>query len=406
MNSSGIVELVSELAAVEVAGADVECCTQVLHDLSRVIAWAEATKIAVAQRLAPLAVDSPAIFPEDVVAKATRVSLGQGMQSFKRAAAIEALPQFGVALADGAVSAAHVDVIASAIGKLDATERDSFAKRGDFLSEIAARSTPGEFARTVRTEAMRCQRGDGLERLQRQKKATYLKTWIDQASGMFCLHGEYDPETGARIHARLTQTIEKLFHDKTPDNAPTDPIDKQHHLRAIALIALIDGTGAKPGNVDMTILIDATTLFSGKHPDTIIDFDLPIDLPLDTIRRMTCNAEITPIIIGTDGVRLHLGDTTRLANRDQRRALRTMYRGCAIPGCSVTWDHIVIHHVTYFTRDHGPTDIENLLPLCTKHHHCAHEGGWQLHLATDRTLTITLPDGTTQCHSPPKALAA
>ncbi len=406
MKSSEIVELVRELTAVDVAGTDVECCTRVLHDLSRVIAWAEATKIAVAQRLARLAVDSPAIFPEDVVAKATRVSLGQGMQSFKRAAAIEALPQFGVALADGSVSAAHVDVIASAIDKLDTAERDSFARRGDFLAGIAARSTPGEFARTVRTEAMRCQRGDGLDVLRRQKKATYLKTWIDKVTGMWCLHGEYDPETGARIHARLTQTIEKLFHDSNPDTAPTDPIDKQHHLRALALIALIDGQGAKPGGTDITVLIDATTLFSGKHPGTIIDFDLPIDLPLDTIRRMTCNAEITPIIIGTDGVRLHLGDTTRLANRDQRRALRTMYRGCAIPGCSVTWDHIVIHHVTYFTRNHGPTNIENLLPLCTKHHHYAHEGGWQLHLATDRTLTITLPDGTTQCHSPPKALAA
>ncbi len=406
MTSSEIVALVRELTSVEVAGGDVECCTRVLHDLSRLIAWAEARKITVASRLSELAVASPAIFSEHVVATATRVSLGQAMQPFTRGSAITVMPSLGEALADGAVSAAHVDVIAHAVTKLDRDELDRFAGRGQILTEIAQRSTPGEFAQTVRTEVLRGQRGNGLEVLRRQKKATYLKTWVDNVTGMWCLHGELDPETGTRLHTRITRTIEKLFHDTTPDTTPTDPIDKQHHLRALALVALIDGTGTKPGQVDMTILIDATTLITGKHPETVIDFDLPIDLPIDTIQRMACDAEITPIIIGADGVHLHLGNTTRLANRDQRRVLRAMYRGCAIPGCSTTWDHVVIHHVKYFTRDRGPTDIENLLPLCSKHHHYAHEGGWQLTMSADRTLTITHPNGTTQCHDPPKTLAA
>jgi predicted restriction endonuclease len=64
-----------------------------------------------------------------------------------------------------------------------------------------------------------------------------------------------------------------------------------------------------------------------------------------------------------------------------------------------------MHHVKYFEHG-GPTDIDNLLPLCSKHHHCAHEGGWRIQLSSNRTLTINLPDGTTMCHGPPKALAA
>jgi Domain of unknown function (DUF222) len=405
MKTSGIVELVGKLTDVNVPTADVECCRQVLHDLTRVIAWAEAGKIETAQRLAQLAVESPAILPEDVVAKATRVSLGHGMQPFKRAAAIESMPSFGTALADGDVSAAHVDVVAGVLGKLEGVERERFEEREGFLAGVAQRTTPGEFARTVRTEMLRCQRGDGLDVLQRQKKATFLKTWVDLTSGMWCLRGEFDPETGARISGRLTRTIEKLFHDAVPDTAPADPVDKQHHLRALALVAVIEGTGAKAGGVDISILIDATTLISGKHPGSVIEFDLPIDLSIDTIRRMACDADITPIIVGADGVHLHLGDTTRLANREQRRALRAMYRGCAVPGCCVAWDYVTIHHLKYFSRK-GPTDIENLLPLCTKHHHYAHEGGWQLSLSADRTLTITYPDGTTKCHGPPQALAA
>jgi hypothetical protein len=309
-------------------------------------------------------------------------------------------------LAQGSVSVAHIDVVANAVTKLQPVERERFAERGPFLAEAAQRSTPGEFARTVRTELLRCQRGDGLDVLRRQNQATYLKTWFDQITGMWCLHGEYDPETGARLHARLTRTIEKLFHDTTPDTAPSDPTDKQHHLRALALAALTDNNGAKPGGIDITILIDAVTLVDGPHDHSVIDYGLPIDLPIDTIRRMACDADITPIIVGADGVKLHLGNTTRLANRDQRRALRAMYRGCAVPDCSVTWDHIIIHHLKYFTRDRGPTDIENLLPLCSKHHHHAHDRRWTFSLTPDRTLTITHPDGTTQCHDPPQALAA
>ena len=42
----------------------------------------------------------------------------------------------------------------------------------------------------------------------------------------------------------------------------------------------------------------------------------------------------------------------------------------------------------------GRTDLDNLIPLCTEHHHLVHEGGWSLELHDDRTITLTRPDGT------------
>ena len=405
MSSEDILELVEWLGGIDVACADPESCTEVLQGLSRLIAWSESTKVAVAKRLAVIAAESPAICPEHLVATATRVSLGQALEPFKRAIALDAFPQFGEALECGEVSAAHDDVLVSAVGKLDIQERERFETRGDFLADVARHTTPGEFARTVRAELLRSRQGDGLERLRQQKQATYLKSWVDQTSGMWCINGEFDPETGVGLHNRLTATVERLFHDTTPETAPRDPLAKQHHLRALALVALVDGSGGKSNGVDMSILIDATTLMHGVHDCSVIDCGLPIDLPIDTIRRMACIADITPIIVGADGVKLYLGNATRLATPEQRRALRAMYRTCAVPGCCVAWDNVVIHHIKYY-RNRGPTDIDNLLPLCVKHHHCAHEGGWQFNLAVDRNLTITLPDGTVSCHSPPTAFAA
>ena len=163
-----------------------------------------------------------------------RVSLGQAMQPFKRAGAIESMPSFGDALAEGAVSVGHVDVIATALDKLDGDERTQFAERGDFLAEVAERSTPGEFARTVRPRCFVHNAATGSTCCDASRRRPLLKTWVDQASGMWCLHGEFDPETGSGSTHGSTRTIEKLFHDTTPDTAPQDPLDKQHHLRALA----------------------------------------------------------------------------------------------------------------------------------------------------------------------------
>ena len=52
------------------------------------------------------------------------------------------------------------------------------------------------------------------------------------------------------------------------------------------------------------------------------------------------------------------------------------------------------------------TDVDNLIPICNRHHHLVHEGGWQLHLAPDHTLTITQPGGNISITGPPKVRAA
>lgn len=91
------------------------------------------------------------------------------------------------------------------------------------------------------------------------------RTWVDRDTGMWCLRGEFDPETGALFEARLRTTVETLFRDKQPDTCPTDALSKQHHLRALALVALTAGTGKRAsGRIDMSILIDAETLLQGS----------------------------------------------------------------------------------------------------------------------------------------------
>ncbi len=94
---------------------------------------------------------------------------------------------------------------------------------------------------------------------------------------------------------------------------------------------------------------------------------------------------------------LDVGRSRRLATKEQRIALRSMYATCAIDGCDRHFDDCHVHHLKEWDDD-GFTDLDNLLPLCSHHHHQAHEGRWRLQLdPSTRQLTVTLPTG--QQHS-------
>jgi predicted restriction endonuclease len=82
-----------------------------------------------------------------------------------------------------------------------------------------------------------------------------------------------------------------------------------------------------------------------------------------------------------------------------------MYRRCAIPGCAVTYDRCRLHHIIWW-RHGGRTDLQNLLPVCSKHHAAIHRDGWVIALGPNRELTVTLPDGTVHNTGPPTIRAA
>jgi Domain of unknown function (DUF222) len=398
--------LVEAIGQIDWAVADRSAVARVLGDVRRLRGWLDSIEVAAARRLTELAAVSPSIFPEHVAAEAGRTTLPEASKAFDRATTTTLIPQMAAVLQDGEASGGHIDVVTRALRQLTPRQREQLAARGEVLAAAASQLSRDEFARTVRTEVRRIHTDDGIDRLQQQRRRTSLRTWTDRETGMWCIRGEFDPETGGMLEGRLRNTIEAMFHDHLPDTCPADPLLKQHHLRALALDALTRGRGASSsGRIDMSVLIDAQTLLDGEHPKSVIDCGLPIDLPIETLRRWACVAEITPIIVGADGVSLHLGRTTRLANRDQRRALRAMYRGCAIPGCTVAFSHCNIHHVRWVHHHLGETDIDNLLPVCHKHHHLVHEGGWKLELDARRNLTITYPDGSIMVTGPPSAWA-
>ena len=148
---------------------------------------------------------------------------------------------------------------------------------------------------------------------------------------------------------------------------------------------------------DVTLLIDHHTLHHGHHDHGICETAAGIALPVETARRLCCDAEVTLATLDANGVVRDLGRSQRTLNRAQRRELRAMHRTCVGRGCEVPFDQCQIHHVVFWRND-GNTNIDNLVPVCARHHHLAHEGGWTLTMTPDRVITWTRPDGTIDYH--------
>jgi hypothetical protein len=137
----------------------------------------------------------------------------------------------------------------------------------------------------------------------------------------------------------------------------------------------------------------------------VAEWSIPVEIPARVLADLTGTGDVTAVVV-RNGIVLHapgnlnLGRTTRLANRAQRRALRGLYRGCAMPGCAVGYDHCKLHHIVWW-RHGGRTDLDNLIPVCSKHHSNIHNDGWVIELGSNRELTVRLPDGTIHNTGPP-----
>lgn len=109
-----------------------------------------------------------------------------------------------------------------------------------------------------------------------------------------------------------------------------------------------------------------------------IDGQGPIDV--STARKMAAAAGIIPLVLGGDSVVLDLGRARRFFTPAQRLALVERDGGCAF--CGLPPGMTEAHHIKWWTRDHGPTDLSNGILLCTTCHHRVHEG-WEVHVVPD-----------------------
>jgi len=122
------------------------------------------------------------------------------------------------------------------------------------------------------------------------------------------------------------------------------------------------------------------------------------DLPIESVRRLTCDCSIVAVIQDESGEPLDVGRKHRTVHPALKRALLSRDKHCRFPGCTRDrW--IDAHHVKHWA-DGGETSPANMLILCSAHHRMVHEEGFSIEKDFQGEWVFQRPDGRAIAHGP------
>ena len=377
-----------------IPGLDAEEVKALGSEMRTVQSWLSAYLGKLTVRASTLQAQGKRAGAKDVAAEAG-LGPAEAAKAAKRGKAMQQMPEALGALEDGQIGVGHADVLTRHANRLSGSEKKAFEAQSDQLVADAIRDglTVNQFDKRCRDTADRLMGDDGISELEKQRRNSGARTWVDAAAGMTHLTGEWDPVRGEAVSKSLKAEIAARVAAGAKNITPR----QQAQLAAEALHALICGrrasrvdTGAVSVLIDLDALIDGhATAPDGTRRTAETQAGTP--LPVETIRRMACEAGIIPIVLGGAGQALDVGRERRLATRAQRMALRAQYPTCGMDeGCNVPFDDCQIHHVDPWKAG-GHTDLDRMCPGCDHHHHLAHEGGWTLTRKPDGTWHLTPP---------------
>jgi hypothetical protein len=90
------------------------------------------------------------------------------------------------------------------------------------------------------------------------------------------------------------------------------------------------------------------------------------------VRRLACQANIIPAVLGGSAEVLDLGRSRRLFSPAQRKALAVRYPTCCVDGCDLPAAWCEAHHLDPWSKG-GPTDLADGVLACPRHHHLFHD---------------------------------
>jgi hypothetical protein len=373
-------------------------------------AWCDAKQVRATRRQRALAAEGRACDPRHTLSGSGRQSSKDAKAASERESVCTSMPGFEDALANGDVSAGHVDAIAKATRGLDDHDRAEFAGEADTLLGEAGDQSVDAFEKNCRDlaksiRARNNERAD-IDELERQREQSKVTRWVDQQTGMCKTLIEADPLTDRHLWAAIQRSRKRLRRQrKQTGEAPTsfDRLTVDAIVDAAANSSSSGGSAGSAGSPGravgdrIVVHVSLEHLLAGSadrsHNRGVCETDSGVELPVETVRRMACDGEIIPVVLDGRGVVLDEGRAKRLATLEQRIAIEAMHTTCSFPTCQVSVDDCRIHHVDFWERG-GTTNLDVMAPVCDTHHRHIHEGGWVVQITPDRVGTWIRPDGT------------
>ncbi len=180
-----------------------------------------------------------------------------------------------------------------------------------------------------------------------------------------------DAEGAAIVDSAVDALAKPQTDPETGEHDPRTPSAR----RADALVELVQRAVGAPAGVPRqakTSLVVTIGLAELQQTCRGAGLTLGGDpLSIETVRRLACDAQVIPAVLGSHGEVLEQGRAERLFNRAQIRHLWLRDRSCTFPGCTKPATWCDAHHLIHWA-DGGPSDTDHGALLCQAHHTVVH----------------------------------
>jgi hypothetical protein len=327
------------------------------------------------------------------------LSLSAAREKVRSAQALRSLPAISAAFEDGRLS----------YSKVRALTRVAHESDEDLLLAYALDATASQVEERCRQ--MRNTEPESVDAARRVWERRSLTMFRDRAKGVVRITVELPEADGELVGRAIESAVaagDAAFGVEFASN-PERSADAWRAQQADALVAIAKaylGGGASatnsPGAVDGVAngdALGARSVPAADHYQVVVHVDEESlrggigrsDLPIETVKRLTCDGSLITIVEDEHGTALDVGRKQRTVTTALRRALWSRDRGCSFPGCRNT-RYVDAHHIKHWANG-GATRLENLALLCTYHHTLLHEGGFTIHDDERGGIYFRRPDG-------------
>jgi hypothetical protein len=215
----------------------------------------------------------------------------------------------------------------------------------------------------------------------------------ERAFGQVHIEGDLPAAQGAILITYLEAQVKAAYQAKR-DSDDTGTLDNRTaaQIRADALVALaahgLDCTSPASG-AKATIILRVNADQVDKPTGLATCDALTTPISLTALKELAIDATIARMVVDAKSHVLDFGHDQRLFTWAQRMALAERDGGCA--KCHAPISHCIAHHIRWWHRDTGPTDITNGVLLCVRCHTSVHRDRWNIDVDNNNHVWFTPP---------------
>ena len=337
-----------------------------------------------------LAATKPETDPAEVLRQGARIPTRESKRMAKMAKQLSDMPKVKKWFATGEITRGHVNALTNAAEKVGPEVVDA----DKTLLEAADRMLADTFDRHARKWSDQKLIEQGLDPLERQRRAREAKLWVEKDTGL----GVVMAKVPRPQFEQMRQAVDNHYmhhlrqdgaHGRSPDKVRTPKqrladvvFELVTNRNALTGEFITETVGIKAKASVQLILTAPVGVVDGTDPNGQVEIIGVGPVPRQILATLTPDTELAGMIFDRAGRPLWLGRNQRLGNTAQRLAVAIRDGGCF--ECGAPMHRCELHHIQEWHRDNGPTDVNNLVAVCRHHHK---------RLETNNLIVRRTPDG-------------